>query len=83
MLEPLVVRVQEEVLEAIGDVVVRQKLQIVLIKLEFHWVLVMNLERKSQLSGLNSWAIALIANHTDALTMLSHKLIITDNKRLS
>lgn len=44
VLEALVVRVQEEVLEAIGDVVVRQELQIVLIKLKFQWVLVMDLE---------------------------------------
>lgn len=44
VLEALVVRVQEEVLEAIGDIVVRQELQIVLIILEFQRVLVMDLE---------------------------------------
>lgn len=44
VLEALVVRVQEEVLEAIGDIVVCQELQIVLIKLEFQRVLVMDLE---------------------------------------
>lgn len=44
VLQALVVRVQKEVFEAIGDVVVCQKLQIVLIKLKLKGVLVMNLE---------------------------------------
>lgn len=43
VLQALVVRVQKEVFEAIGDVVVCQKLQIVLIKLKLKGVLVMNL----------------------------------------
>jgi len=44
VLQALVVRVQKEVFEATGDVVVCQKLQIVLIKFKLKGVLVMNLE---------------------------------------
>lgn len=44
VLQTLIVRVQQEVLEAVGDAVIRQKLQIVLIKLKLERVLVMNLE---------------------------------------
>lgn len=44
VLQALVVRIQKEVFEAIGDVVVCQKFQIVLIKLKLKGVLVMNLE---------------------------------------
>lgn len=68
VLEAFVVRVQEEVLEAIGDIVVRQELQIVLIKLEFQRVLVMDLERESQYSGLDSWLI----RHINAITNANH-----------
>lgn len=66
VLEALVVWVQEEVLEAIGDVVVSQELQIVLIKLKFQWVLVMDLEREGQPQWVRLWPIT--ANHTDMLT---------------
>lgn len=44
VLQALILRVQQEVLEAVGDAVIRQKLQIVLIKLELERVLVVNLE---------------------------------------
>lgn len=54
MFEALVVRVQEEVLEAIGDVVVRQELQIVLIELEFQRVLVMDLEREGSAQWISA-----------------------------
>lgn len=54
VLEALVVRVQEEVLEAIGDVVVRQELQIVLIELEFQRVLVMDLEREGSAQWISA-----------------------------
>lgn len=60
MLEALVVRVQEEVLEAVGDVVVSQELQVVLIKLEFQRVLVMDLEAEGQNGELDSGQSLLI-----------------------
>lgn len=44
MLQAFVVGVQEEVLEAVGDVVVCQELQIVLIKLKLHGALVLDLQ---------------------------------------
>lgn len=46
MFQALVVRVQQEVLEAVGDVVVGQELQIVLIELKLQRVLLQNLRRR-------------------------------------
>ena len=43
MLEALIVRVQQEVLEAVRDVMIGQKLQIILIKLKLQRMLLQNL----------------------------------------
>lgn len=46
MFQALVVRVQQEVLEAVGDVMIGQKLHIVLIELELQRMLLHNLRRR-------------------------------------
>lgn len=46
MFQALVVRVQQEVLEAVGDVMIGQELQIVLIELKLQRVLLQNLRRR-------------------------------------
>lgn len=45
MFQALVVRVQQEVLKAVGDVMIGQELQIILIKLELQRMLLQNLQR--------------------------------------
>lgn len=44
MLQALVVGVQQEVLEAVGDVVIGQELQIIMIKLKLQRMLLQNLQ---------------------------------------
>lgn len=46
MFQALIVRVQQEVLEAVGDVMIGQELQIVLIELKLQRVLLHDLRRR-------------------------------------
>lgn len=50
MFQALVVRVQQEVLEAVGDVMIGQELEIVLIELKLQRVLLQNL-RHGEMDG--------------------------------
>lgn len=45
MFQALIVRVQQEVFKAVGDVMIGQELQIILVKLELQRMLLQNLQR--------------------------------------
>lgn len=57
MFQTLVVRVQHEVLEATGDVVIGQELQVILIKLKLQRVLLQNLQgyKKTERDSWREW----------------------------